>query len=66
MIRTDPHDVARVEAKTYICTETRAESNSPREDVKSRLGNWMKVDEMEQKLGERFPNCMKGNCNILF
>ena len=61
MVRTDPHDVARVESKTFICTENRQESiPQGKEGVKGQLGNWKSVTDMNQALAERYPGCMKG------
>ena len=60
-VRTDPRDVARVESKTYICTEDKRESvPSAKEGVQGRLGHWMSVCDMNKELGERYPGCMKG------
>ena len=67
LVRTDPRDVARVESKTFMCTETRQESNPvTKEGVKSQLGNWMSVQDMEHELGERLPNCMNGKNKKMF
>ena len=61
MVRTDPHDVARVESKTFICTEEKYESvPHAKKGVKGQLGNWMSVSDMKQQLGEKYPGCMKG------
>ena len=61
MVRTDPRDVARVESKTYICTENKRESiPQAKEGVKGQLGNWKSVHDMKQELAERYPGCMKG------
>lgn len=61
VVRTDPHDVARVESKTFICTEEKRESiPQAKEGVKGQLGNWMSVSDMNRTLGERYPGCMKG------
>ena len=59
--RTDPDDVARVESKTVIVTETERETKpSPVEGVKGLLNNWMSPVEFNAQIRERFPNCMKG------
>ncbi|XP_068700852.1 phosphoenolpyruvate carboxykinase [GTP], mitochondrial-like [Montipora foliosa] len=61
VVRTDPHDVARVESKTYICTENKEESvPRAKAGVKGKLGQWMSVTEMNENLATRFPGCMKG------
>lgn len=60
-VRTDPRDVARVESKTYICTEEKRESiPEAKEGIKGKLGNWMSVTDMNKELAARFPGCMKG------
>ena len=60
-VRTDPRDVARVESKTFICTEDKHESvPRAKEGVEGRLGKWKSVDDMNKELGERYPGCMKG------
>ena len=62
VVCTDPHDVARVESKTFICTEDKRESiPKAKEGVKGQLGNWMSVDDMNHELWKRYPGCMKGN-----
>ena len=61
LARTDPRDVARVESKTYICTEEKRESIPTAKDgVEGRLGKWMSVKDMNKELSKRFPGCMKG------
>ena len=61
LARTDPRDVARVESKTYICTEGKGESIPTAKDgVEGRLGKWMSVKDMNKELSKRFPGCMKG------
>lgn len=60
--RTDPRDVARVESKTFICTEDKGESIPAAKDgVKGCLGQWMSVEDMNKELSARFPGCMRGN-----
>lgn len=60
-VRTDPRDVARVESKTFICTEEKRESvPQTKEGIKGKLGQWMSVTEMNERLAEQFPGCMKG------
>lgn len=66
MARTDPRDVARVESKTYICTEEKRESIPAAKDgVKGQLGNWMSIEAMKKELGKRFPGCMKGKLKLV-
>ncbi|XP_055853798.1 phosphoenolpyruvate carboxykinase [GTP]-like [Episyrphus balteatus] len=61
LARTNPGDVARVESKTFICTEEKQEAvTTPTEGVKGTLGNWISPDDMEQAVQQRFPGCMKG------
>ena len=56
--------MARVESKTYICTEDKRESvPQVKEGVKGQLGNWMSIAAMKKELDKRFPACMKGMCH---
>ncbi|KAF7988421.1 hypothetical protein HCN44_000994 [Aphidius gifuensis] len=61
LARTNPADVARVESKTFICTETMNETiPTPRNGIKGTLGNWISPSNMDKAINERFPGCMKG------
>jgi len=61
LARTDPKDVARVESKTVISTPERLESVPPTEEgVQGRLGHWMAPKDLDEKVQDLFPGCMKG------
>ncbi|CAO1440422.1 unnamed protein product [Diamesa serratosioi] len=61
LARTNPADVARVESKTFICTEKREEAVcTPKEGTTGSLGNWISPNNYDQAIMQRFPGCMKG------
>ncbi|XP_051836468.1 phosphoenolpyruvate carboxykinase [GTP], mitochondrial [Antechinus flavipes] len=61
LARTDPKDVARVESKTVIVTESQKDTVPiPADGVHGQLGNWMSPAQFQKALDERFPGCMRG------
>lgn len=61
LARTNPADVARVESKTFICTEEKAETVPIIKDgVQGKLGNWISEQDMKAAVDDRFPGCMRG------
>ncbi|XP_053695622.1 phosphoenolpyruvate carboxykinase [GTP]-like [Sabethes cyaneus] len=61
LARTNPADVARVESKTFICTEKSEQAiPTPKEGVSGALGNWIAPEAYERAIHDRFPGCMKG------
>ncbi|XP_053695643.1 phosphoenolpyruvate carboxykinase [GTP]-like [Sabethes cyaneus] len=61
LARTNPADVARVESKTFICTDKQEQAiPTPKAGVKGTLGNWISPEDYETAIRLRFPGCMKG------
>ncbi|EFN63251.1 Phosphoenolpyruvate carboxykinase [GTP] [Camponotus floridanus] len=61
LAKTNPADVARIEKRTFICTDLKSDTiPTPRKGIIGELGNWISPNDMEQAILERFPNCMKG------
>nr|XP_026490409.1 phosphoenolpyruvate carboxykinase [GTP]-like isoform X1 [Vanessa tameamea] len=61
LTRTDPADVARVESRTFICSE-RERDVVPiaRAGQKSALGNYITPADYDKAVTDRFPGCMRG------
>ncbi|KAG5893931.1 hypothetical protein JTB14_028741 [Gonioctena quinquepunctata] len=60
LAKTNPADTARVESKTFICTDKKSETiPSPKNGVKGTLGNWMSPLDMDKAIKERFTGCMR-------
>ncbi|XP_049817277.1 phosphoenolpyruvate carboxykinase [GTP]-like isoform X2 [Aethina tumida] len=61
LAKTNPADTARVESKTFICTEKRAETiPTTKQGIKGTLGNWISPRDMDSAVKERFAGCMRG------
>ncbi|KAF5298724.1 hypothetical protein FQR65_LT09593 [Abscondita terminalis] len=61
LAKTNPADTARVESKTFICTDHRADTiPTTKEGIKGTLGNWLSPRDMDVAVANRFTGCMKG------
>ncbi|XP_049879944.1 phosphoenolpyruvate carboxykinase [GTP]-like isoform X1 [Pectinophora gossypiella] len=61
LARTDPADVARVESRTFICSEQERDVVPvARAGQKSALGNYIAPPDYDREVAERFPGCMRG------
>ena len=63
---TDKRDIARVERKTYICTENEKDAvPTVRFGSKAFLGNWMSIESMEFQMNRiLFPSSMIGKPSL--
>ena len=52
LFRSDPSDVARVEARTYISTNNQEEAGP--------TNNWINIDELKPTMLALYKGCMKG------
>ena len=53
LFRSDPSDVARVESRTFIATEKKADAGP--------TNNWMRPDALKEEMLEEFSGSMKGH-----
>ncbi|KAG5666370.1 hypothetical protein PVAND_014401 [Polypedilum vanderplanki] len=61
LAKTNPADVARVESKTFICTEMKEDAVCiPKKGVTGMLGNWISPQDYEKAILDRFPGSMRG------
>jgi len=66
LARTDPADVARVESRTFISTEDEREAVPPvRDGAEGKLGKWISPEDLDDRVDELFPGCMKGRTMYL-
>ena len=60
IVRTDPADVARVESKTWICTDDKYQTvPHVKQGVQGILGQWKSREDALKDL-KKFKGCMKG------
>jgi len=52
LFRSDPSDVARVESRTFIATQTK--------DQAGPTNNWVHIDELKKTMAALYRGCMKG------
>nr|CAH8867648.1 unnamed protein product [Trichobilharzia regenti] len=58
---TDPKDVARVESKTWICSEHQKDTvPDVAPGVKGVLGQWISPENLNVEIKDRYPGCMEG------
>ena len=63
---TKPADVARVEKRTFTCTEKKEDAvTEPKPGVKSKLGNWMLTADMDADVDAKFKGCMAGTAKVM-
>lgn len=61
LARTDRRDVARVESRTVMVSDTERDSVPlPSDGSTSQLGRWMSPPDFQTQVGRRFPGCMRG------
>ena len=56
--------MARVESKTFICTEKKGDTiPTPKGDAKGRVGQWISPEKLKEEMSQRLPKCMSGMCS---
>lgn len=63
LARTNIADVARVESRTFMCTDDKKEAVcTTKSEQNSSLVNWISMNDYEKEVMKRFPGCMKSRC----